>query len=226
MLFGQDEKPPNLWETINITVKPGHEEAFEAAVKAHNTKFHAEDGLYRAELGYNINGPHGGTYTWLMGPTSYTAMDSRPGKGDHDQDWKNVGAHVEKYGSPEYWSHSVKLSHFVEGQTNSKRLIWLYDIRKGQATRWAELVGKVKEVYSKKRPTENFLVVWNDFADTKAGRDAAVIFPFDKYAWMDRQSNFSKDYEEVHGAGTWHNFLNEFNDTIDGRVDWLREMID
>ena len=43
---------------------------------------------------------------------------------------------------------------------------------------------------------------------------------------MDHKSKFSKEYEVVHGQGSWHNFLNEFNDTIDGRVDWMREMID
>ena len=223
--FSQTESAPNLYEVMDIKVKRGQEEAFEDAVKSHNALYHKADGLYNARLFYNINGPTGGHYTWVMGPTSYTAMDTRPGEGGHDDDWKNVDAFVESYGVPGYWSLSPKLSNIAEAAT-PKRLIWMYDIKNGQGARWAELVGKIKQVYAEKRPTENFWVVWNDFADTNAGKDAVVIFPFEKWAWMDRQSKFYMDYEAVHGEGTWHHFLNEFNATINGRVDWLREIVD
>jgi hypothetical protein len=225
MLQAQDAPKQNLYISVNMDVKDGMEDAFKAAVKSHNAAYHAEDSPYRARLFYNINGPSGGMYTWVMGPTSYTALDSRPGEGAHDDDWKNVSDLVEKFGTPSYWTYSEKLSQAVEGK-NSKRVIWMYDIKSGQGKRWSELVGKVKEVYEAKRPTESFYVVWNEFANTNAGMDAAIIFPFDKWAWMDRNSNFSEEYEEVHGPGSWHHFLNEFTETTNGRVDWLRTLID
>jgi hypothetical protein len=80
MLWGQEEDTPNLYEVVDIKVKKGQEKAFEAAVKSHNEKYHGEDGLYNASLAYNLNGPLGGTYSWIMGPTTYTAMDTRPEK--------------------------------------------------------------------------------------------------------------------------------------------------
>ena len=225
--FGQEDNQPNLYQVVNIHVKTGQDDAFKAAVKAHNMKFHPEDGLYHARLFYNLNGPTGGTYSWIMGPTTWTAMDTRPGKGAHDDDWDtNVVTHVEKFDSPTYWSYSEKLSQDIENVSPAKRLIWMYDIRKGQGARWSELVGKVKKVYEEKRPTEPFWVVWNEFANTNAGMDAAIIFAFDNWAWMDRNSKFGEEYEAVHGPGSWHNFLNEFSDTVDGRVDWLRNRID
>ncbi|MCB0663114.1 MAG: hypothetical protein KDC24_10265, partial [Saprospiraceae bacterium] len=101
-LFGQNNDP-NMYEALTITVKRGMEDKFEAAVKAHNQKFHT-DSLYQASLGYNESGPNGGTYTWIMGPTNWGAMDDRPGKGAHDEDWKNVDQYVESYSSPSYWS--------------------------------------------------------------------------------------------------------------------------
>jgi len=223
--LGQDQDGPSLFEVVNITVKDGQSDAFEAAVKAHNMQYHAEDGLYRARLFYNLNGPDGGKYSWIMGPTTWTAMDSRPGKGAHDDDWDKVEAMVDHFDSPTYWSYSSKLSHDVEGVSPAKRLIWMYDLKPGQGARWAELMGKVKKVYEEKRPNEPLWVVWNEFADTNAGMDAAIIFAFDNWAWMDRNSNFSKDFEAVHGEGTWHNFLNEFSDVVNGRVDWLREQV-
>lgn len=224
--FSQEEPQANLYEVVNIQVIPGKEKAFEAAVKAHNKKFHPEGGDHYARLFYNINGPSGGAYSWILGPTSWTAMDNRPDEGEHNDDWNKVVAFVEKFESPTYWKFSDKLSQTIENVSPPKRLIWAYDIKRGQGARWAELIGKVKEVYEAKRPEEHFWVVWNEFADTKSGMDAVIIFAFDKWSWMDRESNFIKDYEEVHGEGTWYAFLDEFMDTIDGRVDWLRERID
>ena len=226
-LFGQGETPSaNLYVVVNMTVDNANADAFEAAVKAHNEKFHAA-APYAAELYYNINGPNGGSYTWIMGPTSYTAMDTRPGEGAHDDDWdNNVTKHVESMSPPGYWSGDAKLSIMVADAKYSKRMIWLYDIKRGQGARWSELVGKVAKVYKEKRPDESFIVGRNDFANTKEGNDAVIIFPFDKWAWMDRQSKFSADFEAVHGAGSWHNFLNEFAATVDGRVDWVRTQID
>jgi hypothetical protein len=226
-LNAQDQAPdPELFIVVDIDVKDGMEDAFEAAVKSHNEKFHAADGLYRARLFYNINGPTGGLYTWVMGPTTYTAMDDRPKGDDHDDDWDKVMEMGEIVGSPGYWDFSSSLSHTVEGNSYSKRLIWMYDIKRGQWKRWSELVGKIKEVYEAKRPNEDFWVVWNDFADTRAGKDAVIIFPFDSWSWMDQKNDFPKLYEEVHGQGSWRHFMNEFSETINGRVDWLRKLVD
>lgn len=99
-----------------------------------------------------------------------------------------------------------------------------YNLRAG--SRFSELVGKVKEVYDKKRPDEAFGVAWNEFANTQAGMDAVILFNFDKWAFMDRQNSFGKDFEEVHGEGSWHNFLNQFSEVTDGRIDWMRTRID
>ena len=224
-LFCQSDNDPTLFEVINIEVKPGQEKAFEAAVKAHNKKFHPE-GIYAAHLYSNLNGPNGGKYTWIMGPTTFTALDSRPGEGAHDDDWKNVTAVSQETDSPRYWSSDAKLSHRVVNAANTKSLIWIYDIKPNQEARWSELIAKVKKVYDEKRPTESFGVSWNEFSDTKAGNDVAIIFSFDKWSWMDRKSNFIKDFEEVFGAGSWHTFLNAMAETVDGRVDWLRTKVD
>lgn len=225
-VFGQDAPEANLYEVVNIHVKKGQEKAFEAAVKAHNEKHHASGSKHAARLFYNINGPNGGTYAWILGPTNWTGMDTRPSDDKHNDDWNKVVDMVDHFESPHYWSFSEKLSNIVENESPAKRLIWTYDIKRGQRARWAELVGKVKQTYAEKRPNEHFWVVWNEFADTNAGNDAVIIFAFDKWSWLDRESNFSKDYEEVHGEGSWFTFMNQFRETIDGRVDFIRERID
>lgn len=221
-LFAQNDAP-NMFETTNMKVKRGMEDKFEAAVKAHNEKFH-KDSLFEARLGYNVSGPNGGTYTWIMGPTNWSAMDGRPGKGAHDEDWKNVDQYVESYTAPSYWSWSNKLSHMGTAKTE-KRLLWAYNIKSGHGARWAELVGKVKQVYEEKLSDEHFWVVWNDMASGKDGTDAIIIFAFENWATLDRQRDFGDLFEEVHGNGSWHTFLNSFSDCVEERVDWTRVMI-
>ena len=223
--IAQDDKKPALYEVDNMEVKTGMEDAFEAAVKSHNEKFHPKEGDYHARLFYNINGPFGGQYSWIMGPTSFTALDDRPGKGAHDEDWKKVTAMVDNFHSPTYWSEDSKLSHIVPGTENEKRLIWVYDLKMGQSDKFKELIGKVKEVYDKKRPTESMGVYWNEFLDTKAGMDVAIVFPFAKWAWLDKEGTFKKQYEELNGAGSMEKFLTDFRTTINGRTDWLREQV-
>lgn len=225
MLFAQSDKAPNLYEYITIQPKDGQNEAFEAAVKAHNAKFHAA-GPHKAELTYNINGPSGGMYTWVMGPTSWTAMDSRPEDGAHDEDWAKVTALSARTGSPSYWSMNTKLSRNVGVSANTKRLIWIYDVKSGEMARWFELAAKISEVYKEKRPTETFIVGSNEFANTKNGYDVAVSFAFEKWSWMDRESTFGRQFEEVHGEGSWHTWQNAFMSTVEGRIDWLRETVD
>ncbi|MFT4537094.1 MAG: hypothetical protein ACI9P5_004475 [Saprospiraceae bacterium] len=224
-LFSQDAPKTDLFVVLTLDVKNGMEDAFEAAVKAHNTEFHAV-APYTAKLYYNINGPSGGMYSWIMGPMNYTAMDTRPKTDAHDDDWDKVTAMTNSVSSPSYWSMSSKLSQEVVGAPDSKRIIWMYDIKSGQSARWAELVGKVKKVYTEKRPQESIIVAWNEFENTKVGNDVVIIFPFGKWSWMDRESTFGGEFEEVHGPGSWHNFLNDFNSTINGRTDWLRTTIE
>lgn len=211
----------NLYEVVRIKVKKGQEKAFETAVKAHNDEFHG-DGLHRATLAFNINGPYGDMYSWIMGPTNYAAMDSRPSAGSHDEDWSAVSEFIEEFEPPTYWSFDPKLSHSVDNDSADKDLIWVYDIKNGEYDRWAELVERVKEVYEKEIPTESFRVCWNEFSDTNKGHDAAILFGLQTWGELDEDRDFGKLYEEVHGPKTWNNFLNDFRATVNARVDWLR----
>lgn len=226
LLSAQSNSAATLFEVVNLEIKPGQEKAFEAAVKKHNTKFHADGSLHDASLFYNVNGPSGGQYAWIMGPTNFAAMDSRPTGGDHDTDWAEVSEHIAAAGSPTYWQAAGDLSAVGTQSDTKKSLVWIYDLKSGKTDRWVELVLKVKKVYETQRPAESMMVYWNQFADTKAGQDVALVFSFDKWAWLDRESTFNKDFETVHGEGTWSSFLTELRECVHGRVDFLREQVD
>ena len=230
LIFGQNTSEPGLYEVVYLKVKPGQEKAFEAAVKKHNLEYHKDGTIHHADLRYVINGPYGGHYSWIMGPTNFTAMDTRPGKGSHDEDWQNVVQYVESNTNPTYWSTDWELSfqgtNVSNGATTSKSLIWIYDLKEGRSQKFSALVTQVKKVYQAKRPNESLFVYWNEFSDTKAGKDVAVVFPFNKYAWLDRSPTFKGQFEAVHGAGTYDLFLSEFRECVNGRVDFLREKVE
>lgn len=166
------------------------------------------------------------TYSWVMGPTNFATMDTRPSEGAHDLDWAEVHKFVVSIEPPTYWTFEPDLSHTVAIGTENKDVLWVYDIKSGQTHRFMELVSKMKQVYATKIPNESFRIVWNNFADTKLGYDVAVIFGASKWAMLDNDRDFSKLFEEVHGPNSWHNFLNDLNATTNGRVDWMGEHIE
>ncbi len=224
LAWSQAGDTPTLWEVINIKVNPGQEDAFEAAVKAHNAKFH-DEGPHQAQLQYIINGPYGAHYQWIMGPTTWSALDNRPADEAHDADWAKVTAMTESAEPPTYWNTDTNRSQLLLDPANNKSMVWMYDLESGKAAQWGELLEKVKEVYAAKRADEDFFVGWNAHSNAK-GEDAVIIFTMDK--WGDRDNNryFAGEFEEVHGPGTWLPFFNHINECVKQRVDWMRERIE
>ncbi len=222
--FAQTEPETNLFLVVHLTVKKGMDNEFEASVKAHNEAYHGE-GLYFASVYNNINGPFGGTYAWVMGPTNYSALDTRPQDEAHDADWEKVLEYVDDVSTPMYMSLDRGLSNIPEAIPGDKSLLWIYDVAKGKYPRFAELVSKVNEVYKASRPDEYMAIVWNEFANND-GHDVAIVWSFDKWAFLDDNRKFSIEYEAVHGSGSWMNFLNEFEECIDGRQDFIRQRLD
>ena len=226
LTFGQTTKTPGLFEVVYLKIKPGQEKNFEAAVLKHNLQYHKTGTPHNASVHYIVNGRYGGQYSWIMGPTHFGAMDDRPADDAHDTDWAKVNAFVESATSASYWQEDEKLTAKGPDKRTAKSMLWIFDIKEGKGDRWEELVAKVKKVYDAKRPEESMYVYWNEFTDTKVGEDAAVVFTFDKWGWLDRESKFNEAYEEVHGKDTWDYFLKEFNACVAGTFEFLRERVE
>jgi len=98
-----------------ILPKRGMEDKFEAAVKAHDVKFHPE-GPFVAGLRKVEYGEKAGWYVWIYGPTDYASIDKRPDKeGGHADDWaKNVDPLVDQYGATNLWNYNPALSFGYE----------------------------------------------------------------------------------------------------------------
>jgi len=212
------------WLVISLTPKLSEISQFEAGLTAHNKKFHTED-PYKAYV-YSVNtGPGSGSYMWVMGPITWTQTEARPTVADHDTDWnENVLAHCESVGEVGYWRLDKDCSFGPEGASGytHSRMRWTTTYP-GQGDRYAEQMKKIAEVYKAKNYNAAFNVYWH--YGLTAGPNVVSSMDFEKLSFLDEDINFVKDYESVHGDGSWSDFMEEINLSVD-RAKTYDEMLE
>lgn len=200
-------------EVMTVTPKADKLDLFKKGMAAHNKKFHAA-GPYHVSVSYLVTGPNSGSYLWVMGPTTWTQMDKRPTKGEHDLDWdKNVTPYTQSTGAVSYWRLNRDVSYNPEGVTTTKSRVRFNYVKPGQMDRYIEQMKKVAEVYKNKKYKTSF-ALWQHFGATN-GANAVTINAYANWAALDNTNNFVKDYEEVHGANSWARFMEELDLCID-----------
>ncbi len=206
----QEQAKYGMVETVYIMPVKGKEKQFEKAVKLHNDTFHTK-APHEAGMNVIISGPETGWYVWFMGPTTFTDLDTRP-SGEHDGDWNtNIDPLVKKYGKTEYWKFQDKLSHAPEGTNTKYANVWLIDLKRGSFKKsFKEIMGKVKAVYEK-RTGETYGVYSTQF-NGDDGRDVVILFNYNKWADLDKDSNFKKDFEAINGENSFDAFIKEWEE--------------
>jgi hypothetical protein len=85
------------------------------------------------------------------------------------------------------------------------------------------MLEKVVAVYKAKNYPYGFYVYENQF-DSGDGEDVVIEWEFDKWSFFDVDMKFSKQYEEVHGEGTWTQFMEEYKDVVEKATDEIAEL--
>jgi hypothetical protein len=217
------------WEVMYITPKADKIDLFKKGLAAHNKKYHPA-GAYHASIAAVVSGPNTGAFAWIMGPTTWTQMDGRPGAGEHQLDWdKNVGMYVEKYSESSYWRLNTDVNYRPEGADGFlKQRDRVYDVKPGQGARFTEQIKKVLEVYKQKKYVAAYSLY--ERVDATAGHEAIVGISFAKWAYFDSQPNFRSDFESVHGVGSFDRFLEELDicldrsETFDELLEWMPDL--
>lgn len=218
MAIGQNNAEYGVFETAILTPNPTQLSQFEKGLAAHNKKFHG-DGPYGARVYWISNGPNTGSYTWVMGPFPWSALDNRPAQKDgHDADWD---ANVTPYlaagsGETSYWRAQTDVSRFPKDFTIKNMTVNTWDIKRGKNEDVMKLVKKVQDVYAEKSPNEIYGIYTNEFPSTKEGRDLSLNSFFDKSAWLGQDNSIAKKYDEMNGAGSWAQFLKDWMDVTNG----------
>lgn len=217
--FGQSDY--KMLELVYLEPLPGADlEAASKAMAEHNKKFHAEE-PYKASVWSNLTGSRVGTWVWAMSPANFTAYDSRPAGKEHDADWDKTIAPYFKMVDNEYWRLDDKLTYEPENFKKGGMVIWtIFDIKPGDSYRFKAILEKISEVYKAKKYDYNFDVYWNQF-ENKNGRDVGIEVMFEKWSFMDEDHAMKKDFEEVHGEGSWWKIIEEYRDVVVSAEDEL-----
>ena len=216
LVASQATTPYAVIENGMITAQPDKIAQFEAGMAAHNKKYHAE-GLYGARVYGISSGPNVGKYMWVMGPLPWSAFDGRPALEGHDEDWaKNVLAYSMADGDQTYWKFHAALSNFSNDFDLKHLSVMMIDIAPFKDMQFFGLLEKVSKVMKTKHPDQTFGMYTNEMPSDKDGRDFAYVDFFDNMGWMGREDTFMKDYEEVHGAGSYASFIEELQASTRG----------
>jgi len=209
-----DEKPTNVVETTMILPKLGMEEKFEAAVKAHDLKFHP-DGPYAAGLQKIEYGDKAGWYVWFFGITTYGALDIRPSKEyGHADDWaKTIDPLVQSYGEVNLWDYNPDLSFGLDILRKSAHFeAWNVQLKPGQYYRFKAIAGNLKKTYESMATTA-FLIFKNPLHNSKTGA-IGIIWSFNTYDEWSKDAGAEKAYEKLFGDGSWQQMLDEWEDIV------------
>jgi hypothetical protein len=212
-----------MFETMYIDVKPDKIDEFEEAFKAHNKKFHAE-GASMVTAHYMINGPHEGQIGWVMGPLTFTDLDSRPSGDDHGKDRNMVMPYVKKVSEVEYWRQDKDLRYAPEDVTFSKYHMRYFDVKDGKWKEVSKVLGQVVEVYRSKSYKQSMTIYWNQF-NTGNGREVVAVQGFTSYSEYDEDDTWVEDFESIHGEGSWEKAYADIVAATDGMTEELREVL-
>ena len=206
------EAPLTVVETMYVLPKRGMEDRFEAAVKAHNEKYHPA-GPFVAGLRKVEYGDKAGWYVFVYGPTTYENLDNRPAKANgHADDWsKNVDPLVESYGSTTLWNLNKDLSFGFDILQKSKYYeLWMVNLKRGEYYRFKGIAEKLKKAYES-LGTGAF-IVFESPLHTNTGGDIGLIWSFNTYKeWADDPGPKAA-YEKLNGPGSWLQLMDEWKD--------------
>lgn len=220
-----NEKPEKtVVESVYILPKKGMADEFEKAIKAHNDKFHPE-GDHVAGLRRIDYGDKAGWYVWIMGPTTYAGLDSRPThENGHEEDWqKTIEPLVHKYGPVNLWNFNEKLSIGKDILMESKHYeAWGIDLKKGQYYRFEQIAMKIMKTSEK---LGYAFLVFNNPLHTTNSPDVAWVWNFKSYADWAKDDGFRKEFEKLYGEGSWQNMYTEWMDITNDYNAELRTII-
>lgn len=223
MTFGQTDY--KMWEITYLRPTTDNMELLYKNLAAHNKKYHAS-GPKKVSVWVNYTGSHINDLAWVQGPFTFTDMDNpHADQKAHDDDWTTT---VEPYldiVASEYWKLDDKISYVPEGFKFGDKVLWsIFDLQPFEGYRFKALCEKIIKVYKEKNYPRTFQVYWNQF-ESKDGRDVVIETNFTKWAFFDEDDSFVKDYEEIHGEGTYRLAIEEYRDIVIAVEDELSERI-
>jgi len=220
-----NDKPTTVVEVMYLLPKRGMDDKMEAAIKAHDQKFHP-DGPYVAALHKVEYGEKSGWYVWVYGPTTYAAIDKRPAKdGGHDADWStNVDPLVDQYGPPALWDYNDNLSYGMDiFKKASHYEVWGVSLKRGDYYRFKAIAGELKKTYES--IGTSCMLVFDNPVHSPNSPDVAIVWNFNNYAEWSKDMGTMAAFEKLYGQGSWQNMIKEWLDITKDYSSELRSIV-
>ena len=214
-LEAQEQSTPQTVEITYFKPKQGHDAKFRAAVKAHNDAYHNE-APYTGSLNLIQTGRESGWYVVGIGPCTFSDLDNRPSSDAHNSDWEdNVISHVGRTGRTEYWTYNEGLSNpVIPIDEIAYETIWFIDIDNNNpesGSNISKFLKMAKEV--NKQLGVDYREYYSRFGGAD-GRDIALVFPHKSLADLDKMNNFAKEFDKIHGEGSFEKNIKLWNSAI------------
>ncbi|MDX1408980.1 MAG: hypothetical protein R3330_12620 [Saprospiraceae bacterium] len=205
----QDAPQYTLFENFYLTPKNGHAAKLEAAMKAHNKKWHGP-GAYQAQVYSVMNGPNAGKLVWSMGPSSWERHENRPQDAAHDSDWDmNIAPHIESYDATDYFSLDPEISYFPGPFDLNRLRLWMIDLNDGKENQFRAFMKRITKVAAENDSKIPHGVYWRQFAGTNPP-DVGIVWFFDSLEWFDQESPFPGWYDAMYGEGAFELMIDEW----------------
>lgn len=216
LLSAQENQPEPIFMNVLLTPNPEKITEFEAGLAAHNKKFHAS-GSNAVRVYWVASGKNSGKYIWSMGPTAWSAFDEA-GNPDaaHMTDWNTkVAPYAEATMETTYWKGDSAHSNFTADFEIKNMAVFYLDMKRFKQMQFMGVLDKVTKVFKAKDADRQWGVYFNQLSN-RDGQDMVWVDFFDSMSWMGKDDEFPKWYEEVHGEGTFMEFLKEFEASTHG----------
>ncbi|MBZ9630723.1 hypothetical protein LB465_08025 [Salegentibacter sp. LM13S] len=220
LVFSQNEQNNSeeylIVGTTIFSAKSDKMKEFSEGMRNHNEQFHAE-GPMGVRVFNIMNGQNANSFMAVMGPMPWSALDEAMDNTAHDEDWStNVVPYIAEEEETTFWKFHNKLSHFPTNFEMNKLKVTVWDIERGEYENMTSGLEKVTKVFKEKRPEMPFGIYTNEFTSTQSGQDLSVVQFFDDFSWLGKNQKLKEKYDEVHGSGSFDNFLKDWMKTTKG----------
>ncbi len=217
----QAKEPYSMWESVMLTPDYTQLKTLQANMSAHNKKYHRK-APYIAQV-YNIStGPNAGKIIWQMGPMMLSHNDNRPGKGGHDEDWRdNVMPYIKKMHTVEYWKQDDKLTNIDAISSNGGEwpilFIRYFEVNQDHGYTMKSVFKQASEV------AKSLNLPWglydNAFIQGDLGRHIATVNFHKNWASLDTPRKWKEEYVKLNGEDSWETFMDTIDDTFTNQWD-------
>lgn len=213
-----DNASYEMWEDMMFTPDNTKLKVLQDNIRKHNQTYH-KAGPHKATVYNIVSGPNAGKIIWEMGSLTYADLDTRPGVGGHDADWRdNVSPYIKNISTTEYWKSDKKLNNTdMLDDDNSKYPILFvryFEVADGPAPGVNTFFERVSKTVKALEGVNPWGVYYNEFRQGDLGRHIATFGFSPNWADFDRDVNWIENFNKVNGEGAYQNQQDLYSTTF------------